>query len=359
MLIRQAYRLLRWRQLLLVAVVVAALLLSTGVVQRRLAGTCPAPPRFRPDVPAAVRAQIEDLYARGLLYCTSSKELANLTEPVYWGSDGMSSVLFFQPEDFRGLGVVDYAFGSELVPTPPGDARLPGFLLDAVGRPTFENQAPEGSGYFYRLDGAPGEADAAVRVDIRGPAVTNPGVSGRNFFRDLQLLASLLQGRASSERRDTRVTFALPIVPDRWRAVPRRAINPQLAGDAGEISTAVLRKIGDALQQPTLYQTASGPLGSTVWVAGVLSDTNPSLVLAVLADGPAEAMEPIATGLWADPAEGGMRLKHFAFPPLPEGQRYQARYWSDPRRRADAPPDFTWQVEFPAGAAPTPAAGSH
>jgi hypothetical protein len=140
----------------------------------------------------------------------------------------------------------------------------------------------------------------------------------------------------------------MPIVAERWQAVRRVAIDPALADEEGNPSFAALRDL--APSEPMLYQTVSGPLGTTVWVAGVISGTTPALALKAAGGG--QVLTPLASSEWVSD-KTDIVLRHFAFEPLPQGATYEALYWNESpegdleQAAQGTPPDYQWTVTIP------------
>lgn len=317
---------------------------------RPFSPVCEEQPVYRDDVPADLRAQLDALFAAGQLYCPEPPEgLKNLTGPVYWGSDGVDSVLFFQGTDLTGTAVERYGFGQDYLPGPRGGPPPVGFRNASSGRLIFANQAPAGSSYFVLKLGTPADADYAVDVRITGPATENERVTGRNFWRDLDRLTRFVQGQPPEQRRNTTVRVAAPVLPDRWIAGRRRVVAPEYAvggaADDTEVRPDFAKVRGAQLAGPTWLQTVNGTLGSGVWVAGVITGTMPMMALVPRGGGEplapqGEAQRWVTTG-------SPMTLASFSFPPLPAGATYDARYWHDARRAVTAPPDATFPVVAP------------
>jgi len=352
----QARRLGRWWTYFIVATVVLGLVLSVigDPILNRLARTCPAPPTYRADVPADLRTSLDLLFRNGLLYCSGPpKGMRTMTEPIYWGSDGVSSILFYQSDDLSNVYLVRYGFGENpsaaFIPGEPGASPPAGFKEGQAGRAALTNQAPEGSDYFYRVQGAPLTSDGVVAVTLDGPAVAQPKGGGRDAFRDIETLWDWIRRKPASELESTRVMTPISIVPGRWENASRRVVNPALADAAGKPTLQVLRSA--APTEPTLYQTVSGLLHTTVWVAGVVSGTRPAMVLQPAGGSPgvssASATEPVAQSGWiSTSATDRLVLAHFAYDPLPPG-RYRAEYWHDHKDAAAGTPDRVWEVTVP------------
>jgi len=311
---------------------------------------CTAPPEYKDDVPAELRARLNTLAQRGQLYCPKPPEgLKNLVGPVYWGSDGVDSILFFQGTDMTGVTVDRYGFGQDYLPGPRGGPPPVAFRNTSTGRLIYGNQAPPGSRYFVLTLGTPADSDVAVDVRISGPATENERLSGRNFWRDLERLTHFVQGQPAAQRGDTTVRVAVPVLPERWIAGRRRLVAPEFARAAQKGDTEVVPDFGKVraakLERPTWLQTLNGTLGSGVWVAGVVTGTTPALTLAPRAGGAPLAAQGDAQR-WATTGSP-MTLASFSFPPLPQGATFEARYWHDQRRAATAPPDVTFPVVAP------------
>lgn len=320
---------------------------------------CPARPTYREAVSAEARAQIDALFDRGLLYCSTIEAgLARVDPTIYWGTDGTRSVLFFQARpgaDLRGVGVSEYLFEDRDVPGPIGDGSMYGFRLEDFGQPVWRNQARDDvPTWFFRADGAPPDYDVSVQVKIVGEAEEQTGTTRRDFMRDLEYLWDYVRGDIPSDGvRNMRRAWSVPIQPRRWLATRHDELNPALADERGRYDPGRLATAD--LPRPALLQTVHGLLGSTVWVAGVVSGTRPVLVLAPPdAGADAPVLDPVASGRWVS-ALGPNRLAHFAFPPQAAGRLHEARYWHDAAARGARPPDLTWPVTFnpppPPGAA--------
>ncbi len=312
---------------------------------------CDARPAYNTEVPAEVRARIDFLFDSGLLYCGQLRgdtaDLATVNPTIYWGSDGSRSTVFFQAlpgSTLAGVGLTEYVLGSDSTPTAIGDARPAGFFLDAVGRPAWVNQAdtPDATWYF-REDGPPGPGDVAVRLRVVGPARERASLVGRNFEQDFWRMWGAVRGQTAGGV-DANGVAAFPILHERWaKLVQRGEINPALADERGQTNPTLLATA--ALPGPTLLNTVAGTSASTVWVAGVISGTQPAMVLVPPAGAARGAIEPIGQAQWASDL-GPNRLAHFAFEPQPLDTALEARYWNDGRRKDSAPPDYTWPVVF-------------
>ena len=134
--------------------------------------TCDARPSYDPGVDPTVQAKLNYLYDNGLLYCAEPKvPFRGLRGPIYWGSDGMSALLFFQADSLAGVGIVTYLYNNTYRVGPPGDSPPYSYGELRAGRPALVNQAPDdATTYFYRRDGAPLDSDAVVNISIDGPA---------------------------------------------------------------------------------------------------------------------------------------------------------------------------------------------
>lgn len=333
----------RTRALFFVGIVVIGTLASVFSTQLGgvLAPTCDDPPAYHADVPASVRGVLDSLYDNGLLYCAKPSEaFAGLQGPVYWGSDGLSSWLFFQADDLAGVGVTRYAYGDDFAVTPPGDA--PPTTYNPMAPRSRQNQAPsESPSYFFRRDGAPGPSDARVVVRVRGPLAPEPlRPGGRSVWRDLDRLIGAVRGNSlASKTVPSEVLIARR--PELLVSRVERHVAPALAGDEGQLDMARLAEV--APREPVLWQTVTGMFGNSVWVAGVMTDTLPTLML-VPADG--APLEPFDRSLWVG-GTSGIPLALFAFEPLTTNVDYTARFWSDGRTVKDgAPPDAEWPVQF-------------
>lgn len=347
---QQARRLMNLRVYLIVAVVLVGIVFSLlgDRLQNIVVQPCEALPAYRADVPDDLRNRLALLHERGLLLCSDPVEgLAPMQERIYWGSDGLNSILFFQPEDVGQITLTRYGFGTAtmgeaFVPGEPGASPPAGFREVTIGQPARSNQAPEGATYFVRVHGAPISTDSVVSVSLAGPAIEAAGLSERDFFRDLELLWGRLMRRPERVVGNTVVRVPIPIAPSRWEEHLARAINPSFADDEGLESYRAL--VDAAPDRPDWYKVENGSLATTVWVAGVVSGTNPVLVLAAASD---QEIEPSASALWASNTTD-LVLAHFAFAPLEAGSAYEARYWNERRDRdAGAAPDRRWPVTVP------------
>jgi hypothetical protein len=345
---QQTQRLMRWRTYVIAGVILVSVFMTFfgQAVLQRLIRPCAAPPAYAADVPVEVRARIDALQAAGLLYCTAPvKGLANVHAPVYWGSDGLLSVLFFQADSLDGIGVVRYGFGRSAadayVPVTTGGAPVEGFREDVIGRAAITNQAPAGARFFYRVAGAPADNDSVVAVTLRGQTAPQPGLGGRDAFQDIERAWDIIRRRPPAEVASTDVQLPIAVVSDRWREALRRDINPALRDAQGQLSVRILREIHP--QTPVHMATLSGPLATTIWVVGVISGTRPALVIAP-SGGP--AIEPIADSAWVQ-AGGDLRLHHFAFAPQAQGTAFEARYWHAAKTQSAKPADYTWPITIP------------
>ena len=278
---------------------------------------------------------------------SSLERLATVDGPIYWGSDGVSSVLYFAADSLEGVGVTRYGTGANAgsgayVVGPPGAGEPPGFAEVRAGHPVWTNQAPDGAGFYYRFQGAPSDDDIATAVDIKGPAMDPGGLSDRDVFRDLEILWAKARRETDSETGSTTVRVPITILPERWSEVRRRTIDAEMLNEDGEPSFAALRDLSPT--EPGLYQIVSGPLGTTVWVVGTVSGTRPALVLADPSG--ASPLEPFAEAPWASDTTD-VRLHHFAYEPLQAGDVYEARYWHDEDAQDVSGPDYTWTAVVP------------
>lgn len=338
----------------LLAVAILATIISLSGVSVFSPKACAVQPEYLASVSAADRQRVDALFEAGLLYCKDLREgLATVEPQLYWGSDGMSSLLFFQAlpgENLAGVGVAAYEFGdgeSETYPARAGDRRHPRFRQLAEGRRVWSNQVESGEAapeYFLRRDAAPGIEELSIYIKIIGPADLEAGLTDRNFLRDLEQLWNRLRvgrdGSALGARlvaRETSFVFA----PERWEPWVARDINPALLNEAGQMDYQALHAA--KLSEAALYQTVQGILGSSVWVAGVISGTTPAM--RIQAPDGAEAIAPEAATAWVSTV-GGSGLALFSFAPLESGRPYEAFYWADPTAQGERPPDKTWPVVF-------------
>lgn len=345
---QQARRLMRWRTYGLVAFLALGVVLTTfgDDLARAFISPCGSAPTYRDDVPEPVRSTLDALHQGGLLYCSAPLEgLAAMHEPVYWGSDGLTSVLFFQADDMTGIEVTRYVFGAGptgqgVTPGDPGAAPPEGFRLSAPDRTTPANQAAPGAHYYFRIQGAPADSDAVVGVSISGPAGTPASFGSRDVFRDIEMIWSRLQRRPPSAVGTTSVRTTIAVLPERWQALLRRHVVPELADEKGRAGFRALRDAAPA--EPTLYQVVSGALGTTVWVAGVVSGTHPALQVALPG-----GMPPVqrAGSLWTS-VTGDQVLVHGAFDPIQAGTPIEVRYWSD-EAAVRQPPEHRWSATAP------------
>lgn len=352
---RKIFRLRRYWIIFIIALGVVMGVFGTQILGG-IARTCPEPPTYRADVTEEIRTQVDFLFEQNLLYCGElSSEQAALEDPIYWGSDGLVGVLFFQPQDISAVEVESVAFGEGgHGPASFGGARPTGYVPLPHEGDVLANQAPAGASYYYNEHGAPGDGDFAVNVFIQGPAALNESITGRDAWRDLNWVLGKLRGEDQGEG-GLRITnrLPLPILPDRWHDLRDRWVNPDLADENGRPVYAIVSKAD--LPEPVLYQAVSTPLASTLWVAGVVTGTRPVMALqptdeAVAGSEPtgSQMLQPEASGVWASSDEDvGVLLAHFAFPPQEPGARFEARYWHDEPAAEAEPPDFLWTLEFP------------
>ncbi len=338
-----ATRLLRlWRLwvLVLVGIGVVASLGSRNLLAPA-ARTCPQAPTLGPDVEPQVRERLTRLHELGLLYCGGTQDtFQSLDGLVYWGSDGLVSILFFQLTRPDDVTVTRYVFGSGYPPSPVGDGPAPG--LEAVsGEPTTLNQAPAGSPYYYRLDGAPADDDYAITVDLRGTARQNRGLQKRSFWRDLDQLLAIVRHRTLHPEVVTgQARVALPILPDRWRELRAREVNPAFATEKGRASVSRLEAANPL--SPTIYQLVNGPLASTVWVAGVVTDTFRAATLAA-PDG--RLVAPLAVTMWRNSLQRA--VVSIAFPAQSAATTYELRLGSPGMGEPTATGPWALPVRFP------------
>jgi hypothetical protein len=345
---QQARKLMRVRTyaIFLFLLLGAVLSMAGDNIARLFVRPCAEAPAYRQDVPTEVRERIDRLQAAGLLYCSPPLQgLATMSQPIYWGSDGLSSILFFQADDLASIGVTRYGFGSgptgsAFVPGEPGASPPDGFREVMIGRPALANQAPDGSGYFYRVQGAPIGSDAAVSISLTGPA-TKTASGDRDVFRDIEMVWNRLRRRSAQEVGSTTVRTAIAILPGRWQPYMRRWVQPGLADASGQPSYRAL--VTAAPPEPTAYQVVSGLMGTTVWVAGVVTGTNPALAI-VQPDG--QSVSPFASALW-DSTTTDQLQAHFAFAPISGGTPLTLRYWHEKERAAMREPDYEWPVTAP------------
>ena len=315
--------------------------------------TCAEPPSFRTDVPTTVRAELSYLFDNGLLYCeTPQRPFRGMDGPVYWGSEGTTSVLFFQAESLRGVGVVGYGFGrpGQLFDvTPAGGAPVSSYGEQRRGAMAIRNESEvEAPQHFVFHGGAPLSSDMMATARIRGP---NPpregGIGSRDAVRDITGLWDRLRGRtprSASFTTESEVFFS--IVPSRWAILVKEDVNPLLAqGDEATIPAALQRaKEEGAIEGPAWYKTVSGDLASAVWAADVATDTRPALLLR---DGSGAELEPDRVVLF-ESSLTGLPLALFPFAPQPVDTPFEASLWLDEDARTDgAPADLTFPVTFP------------
>lgn len=318
---------------------------------------CETRPVYQAEVTAEARREIDLLFENGLLYCSGIEAgLAPVDPVIYWGSDGVHAVLFFQAlpgANLKGVGVSDYVYDDRYPPGPRGDRTAYGFQPYDYRFPVWRNMAPgDDPTWYYRIDGAPADFDVSVQVSLIGPAEEQEGTSERDFVRDLEYVWAYVRGAVPTEgARKIRRVWLVPIQPRRWVALMRQDINPALADAKGEYDPNIVARA--ELAKPTLLQTVQGLFGSNVWVAGVITDTTPAMLLAPRGGASGgEAVEPIASSPWVSPL-GPMVLQQFAFPVQPAGVVLEARFWRDDATSETQPPDETWPVTFSAPATPT------
>jgi len=337
----QRYR--RARNLIVLALVAVGALATVFATPlgRVLAPTCPERPSYHADVPPGTRAVLDALFDNELLYCaTPAEPFAGLDGPVYWGSDGLSSWVFFQAASLRGVGLTRYAFGQDFAVSAPGDRPPPGYV--AVAPRGRQNQAEgENPTYFVRRDGPPTAGDARVFVRLRGPRPPTASVpGGRSVWRDLDRLVGMIRGddlAADTVPSEVQIARRATQLVDQ---VERR-VAPELAAPDGSPDAALLA--GIAPGRPVVWQTLTGLMGNSVWVAGVVTDTLPALWLAPPGGA---AVAPFETSLWRGDA-GMPAMALFAFDPVSTGTPLSARFWADGRDAAAEPPEAEWTIEFP------------
>lgn len=372
-----ARRLLRWRIYLVVGLAILALVIrQMGGVGGLGSRACPALPSFRADVPLQLRAELGLLQEAGLLYCKPLRAgLKDVDPMVYWGSDGLSSLLFFQARegaDLSTVGLPLYRFSdgqNQIYPSRPGDRRPSHFVQAQEGDRVWSNEAEgEAPGYYVRREGAPGAGASAVMVEVNAPLLVDDGLTDRDFLQDLERGLDWLRGQAgvqggASGRGTRELTFLID--QERWALRQQRDSNPALQTADGQPDW--LRLSREPLPRPQLFQRVQGLLASSVWVAGAISGTQGALLLCDQAGGGADdadgGLAPRDGHQWR-PLGPGSALEIYAFAPLPAGKPYEALYWTDAARQAAGlPPDQRFVVAFPlppaqatatAGAAPQP-----
>lgn len=362
-----ARRLLRWRIYIILGLGLLVIVIGRLGLGSLGSAACEAPPAFRPEVPGDLRADLELLQAKGLLYCKPLREGLDTVDPMlYWASDGLSSLLYFQARegaDLREVGVSSYLFSDgqdSYFPSLPGDRRPPNFVQAQEGARVWSNQAPgETPTYYLRREGAPGTTVGAVMVEVTGPLTVDTGVTDRDFLKDLERSFGWLRGEVGGETgaagRGTRdVNFLVD--QGRWRPWVQRDTNPAFLTADGLPDSARLAQ--EPLPRPQVYQRVQGLLGSAVWVAGVISGTEGHLRLAPQRGG--APLPPRDVVRWI-PAGKGSPMTLFGFPPLPAGAPYEARYWSSAAAAdSGAPAEQTFVVVFnlPPAEATATAAGA-
>ncbi|MEO8082763.1 MAG: hypothetical protein ABI780_03010 [Ardenticatenales bacterium] len=353
---------------------VAVTLLDQGVIDW-LNPPCAERPDYDAGVDPKVASKLNFLFDNRLLYCAApSIPFRGLRGPIYWGSDGMSALLFFQGDDLTGVGVQTYLYNDTFVVGPAGESPPEGYGELRIGRSALRNQAPgDHPTYFYRQDGAPLRSDAIANIEIVGPAIprTPAPVGGRDVWRDFGRIWSLVR-RTSTTKTDAgtaHATVAISFATDRWQNRVRRIPAEGFAGDGGAPDLIRLRDArlaGTLPNDPFVFQTASGALGHSLWVANVVTTTHPALALVRPGTTNAGAAAPFGTTGGGDAAAqpllvaNNVSLWHSSailvplaiavFDPLPfpAGVPVEARYWADDARRAaQSPPDRTWTVTFP------------
>lgn len=360
-----ARRLLRWRIYIILGLGLLAIVIGRIGLGSLGSTACEAPPAFRAEVPGDLRADLELLQAKGLLYCKPLRDGLDKVDPMlYWASDGLSSLLFFQARDgadLREVGVSSYLFSDgqdSYFPSLPGDRRPPDFVQAQEGARVWSNQAAgETPTYFLRREGAPGSTVGAVMVEVTGPLAVDEGMTDRDFLKDLERSLGWLRGEVGGETgaagRGTRdVNFLVD--QGRWQPWVQRDTNPAFLTADGRPDTARLAR--DPLTRPQMYQRVQGLLGSAVWVAGVKSGTEGHLRLAPPRGGAPLAPRDVVRWI---PAGRGSPMTLFGFPPLPAGVPYEARYWAEPAdAESEAAPDLTFVIVFNAPPAQATAAAA-
>jgi len=312
--------------------------------------TCEERPTYRPDVPPDVRGRVDVLFDNDLLFCPEpSDPFEGLDGPIYWGTDGLRSVLFFQADSLRGIGVRRYAYGQNFTVQNIGDAPPPGYNPVRAGRRVYSNQAisptdGEAPNYFFRQDGAPRSDDLQVEIVVRGRAAPDERIiGGGDVFDDLEALWDRLSGSGGS--REERVGSALtrsvfPILSETWEERVRRQAPKRWAREDGVPAIALVNEVPP--DAPAVSQTMTALLTNSIWVAGVDIELVPRI--RIMLDG--EAIEPVETTVWSSDVQP-VALALFAFDPLPSATPLQAEFWADGRAARDDPPDAVWEVTFP------------
>jgi hypothetical protein len=330
-----ARRALRWRRLLVIVVVLVGAVYSVfrEPIDGLLTPPCDGPLELEPSIAPDQRAQLELLLAAGLLYCPEVPlTLDGFEGPVYWGSDGVNSVLYlaFDPDNPVSLG--EYRF-LRLPALFRGDAPPLGAL--SAGRPTYRNEAPDDAGYYFVTTGAPLASETSVRLMLVGRGVPQKGVTGRDFFTDLENLWRVItRAPLTTERGNLRLDFAT--VPRRWEGTANVWSDPELdPKGTGDFRAAV----DLAPAEPVVARAVTGPLGAGVWVAGVVSGTRPSLLLTPDSAAPdAAPLEPLGRSMWS--SSRGPTFALFEFDRLEPGVSYAPSVWLDEdSQAADRPPD--------------------
>lgn len=356
-----ARRLLRWRIYLIIGLTLLAIVIGRVGLGGLGSPACEALPSFRADVPAELQAELRLLLEAGLLYCKPLRAGLEKVEPmVYWGSDGLSSLLFFQaPEgaDLSAAGLPFYRFSDgedQIFPSRPGDQRPSGFIQAQEGDRVWSNQAQGAApGYYLRREGAPGNAVGVVMVEVSAPLVVDQRLTDRDFLQDLERGLDWLRGQAAGQggasgRGSRDLNFLID--QDRWAGHLQRDSNPALQTADGRPDWVRLSQ--EALPRPQIFQRVQGLLGSSIWVAGAVSGTQGALLLrepaaGAAADSLAGTIAPRDQQQWR-PVGRGSAAELYAFPPLPSGKPYEALYWSDAAdQAAGEPPDQRFAVVFP------------
>ncbi len=350
-------RLLRWRIYLILGLSLLAMVIGRVGLGSLGSRACRALPAFRAEVPAELRQELGLLQEAGLLYCKPLRAgLAAVDPMVYWGSDGLSSLLFFQAAagaDLSAVGLGSYRFSdgqNQIFPSRPGDGRPAGFLQAREGDRVWSNQASgEAPTYYLRREGAPGAGVGVVMVEVSAPMVVDENLTDRDFLQDLEHALDWLRGRAGvqggASGRGTRDLNFL-IDRDRWSPYLQRDTNP--AFQTAEGAPDLTRLSREPLSRPQIFQRVQGLLGSSVWVAGAISGTQGALLLQEQNAVAGEAgIQPRDQHQWR-PLGPGSAMELYAFPSLPAGRPFEALYWSDAADQAGGrPPDQRFVVAFP------------
>jgi hypothetical protein len=284
---------------------------------------CDHPPQLAPDTEPSTAVAVAALFERELLYCPEVPSgLVGIGAELYWGSDGVNSLLYLPMEPGTDVSLRNYVADDFAIPAPGG---RPPVRFQMAGRPSYRNQAPEGAAYYTLLLGAPQSSAASINVALNG-RVGADGIEQRDFINDMVDLWDRARSNTDEGYRTVRVRFG--ITPRRWEDDVTEHIY------MSELSSAAY--VGDVeVPSPSVYRTLAGPLGSSIWVAGIVTGTLPALTWHPGSpEGP--AVEPAWTQRWAD-GETGRLMYSFAFPPG-VGETGFASFWSD-ESNASQPPD--------------------